>query len=552
MYLKKELEWKNINYTIDKKILTNNSGIVYSGEISAIMGPSGSGKTTLLNLLSGRVNNTNGKVEGKIVFQGIKLKKRQIAYVMQEDNISQFLSVKEAIQFSYEIRKGNHNLIEKIDNIIKILNLKKCEKHYIKDISGGEKKRVAIGIELICDPEILFLDEPTSGLDSYNCLSLVQNLKNIAYNNNCLVLLTIHQPSSEIFYLMDKLVLLKEGYSIYQGSLTGSMDYFETIGYSIPTNYNPADFILLKLQTESLDSLNKKIKVENRQSITKSSFFSHRLVDLKPSFIKQLFLLSKREYQNVVRDRGTLIARFGIGSLLNLLFALIFTNCGISDDIMTHFGGIVQVAISAMFASTNPTLLTFPIERPIFIREYYSGSYDIIPYFLSKLIVELPLSFLLTLLNLIIRYWIMQLQGNFFYLVLEIWLLGLVASSIALFLGSVTRNIKVSLELSPLIFVPQIMFAGFFIKMEQIPNYLRWAQYLCSLKFTINLLMITEFGDCPPRRGEEQQIACDKLLIENDVNRDLWWLYLLILISLFIFFRLFSLVLLHKLSKNFY
>lgn len=121
-----------------------------------------------------------------------------------------------------------------------------------------------------------------------------------------------------------------------------------------------------------------------------------------------------------------------------------------------------------------------------------------------------------------------------------VWILGLVASSIALMMGCITKNLRTAMELSPMIFVPQILFAGFFIPMSQIPVWLRWAQYLCSLKYAINLLITLEFanGACPA----EEKFECDEILSSNDVEEDRWWLYATILVVLVCGFRLIAFV----------
>lgn len=546
------LSWENLSYKIGKKkILYKVEGSIISGQLCCLMGPSGSGKTSLLNILSGRITpNKNVSISGEIVFNGEKIKPKdftkKIAYVMQEDAINQFTTVKEALTFSLKLRT-NYYTQDKVDEMIYLLHLSKCSDTLVKNLSGGEKKRLAIGIELITNPSIIFLDEPTSGLDSYAALNVINNIKKLIIKTNCMVLLSIHQPSSEIFHLFDKLFLLKDGRAIHEGTIEQTIDFYQSLHFLCPIQYNPADFILLKLQTEELSifQFGNRSSVSLRKTMCRMSVFDKNRIFKNPnSFLRQLYLLSQREYYNTIRDTGTLIARIGISSLLNLLFALIFKGSGNQPDIMTHFGALVQIAISAMFSSTQPTLIAFPVERPIFIREYYTGTYDIIPYFLSKLVIELPITFFLSFLTMIIRYWIMELQGNIGFFMLEIWILGLVASSIALFLGSITKNIKIALEASPLIFVPQIMFAGFFIKMSQIPHFLRWAQYLCSLKFTINLMMITEFGECDTEE-------CQKLLSDNDVDKSLWWVYLCILIGLFVLFRVLSLISLSKISSNF-
>eukprot|EP01052_Picozoa_sp_SAG31_P022374 SAG31_NODE_1777_length_7299_cov_60.190694_2_plen_213_part_00 len=175
-------------------------------------------------------------------------------------------------------------------------------------------------------------------------------------------------------------------------------------------------------------------------------------------------------------------------------------------------------------------------------------------YFASKLLVELPLVFVQSTVVFLVSYWLMELQGDLFFLILIAWAMSVVAASVALMLGCLLPNVKVAVQLSPAVFVPQLLFAGFFIRVADIPAFLRWCQYLCSLKFAINLAMIVEFGrPCDVEVLVHQHrlnetlaksinVACENLLTRNDVSDDKWWLYASILAAIFVAFRLLSLV----------
>ncbi len=197
----------------------------------------------------------------------------------------------------------------------------------------------------------------------------------------------------------------------------------------------------------------------------------------------------------------------------------------------------------------QPVLLLFPSERPRFVREYATGSYGSIAYFCSKLVTELPLNFSTSVLAFIITYWMVELHGSFILDVLIAWLIGLSAASTALLFGCIAASAQQAMQASPVIFVPQILFAGLFVQIEQIPVWIRWAQYLCSLKFGINLFLINEFGSstCEP----SEQKACQKLLASANVDESLWWVYGIILIALFLLFRLLGLVVLTYRARGF-
>ena len=133
-------------------------------------------------------------------------------------------------------------------------------------------------------------------------------------------------------------------------------------------------------------------------------------------------------------------------------------------------------------SSVHHLLSAFPFERPMFMREYSTGTYSAVAYFLAKLSMEMPLNFAQIGISYLLAYNMMELNGSWYWLWLTSWALGMASGSMAVLLGCAVSDIKTVTELSPLLFVPQLLFAGFFIKTSQIPIFLRWAQYLCSLK----------------------------------------------------------------------
>lgn len=163
----------------------------------------------------------------------------------------------------------------RVNEIIQQLGLEHCRKTYvgsplIRGMSGGEKKRTSIAVELVTNPSIIFLDEPTSGLDSFNAAKIVR-LLNAQAKLGKTIIATIHQPNSETFTSFDRLLLLMEGHTIYQGRATESVDYFTSIGYQCPRYANPADYFLKEFSTPKIhdDSYNKKVETVAQNYDTK-------------------------------------------------------------------------------------------------------------------------------------------------------------------------------------------------------------------------------------------------------------------------------------------
>jgi ABC-type multidrug transport system permease subunit len=211
------------------------------------------------------------------------------------------------------------------------------------------------------------------------------------------------------------------------------------------------------------------------------------------------------------------------------------------------------VAIGGMFAAAQPLLLRFPLDRAIFLREYATSSYGGVPYFLSKSMVELPQSLIQSIITWLAVYWIMGFHGSILVHTLVFWLAGLAAASTALLVGCLASNPEVAQQAGPAILVPQLLFAGFFIKTEQIPIWLRWAQYLCSLKYGINLLLLNEFGESTRADwSDAQKFMANSIIEGNDINPDLWWVNLIVLLGLVVFFRSMAILALSRRAATFF
>jgi ABC-type multidrug transport system ATPase subunit len=258
------LAWKNITYSVnakpsndeimiknitdktyEKMILHNESGYVSPGECLFIMGASGAGKTSLLNALCDRLD-TRGKYKfsGEVnVNDWLKVKQSNFgnygAYVMQDDILFPTFTAEQWLSFAATLRlsKSKDQIKAIVDDVIEDFGLANWRKtlvgnERIKGLSGGERKRTSIGVELITNPSILFLDEPTSGLDSFNAEKIVKLLVRQARTGKTIIS-TIHQPNSSTFKQFDRLLLMMEGHTIYQGGANESVDYFNDLGIRV-------------------------------------------------------------------------------------------------------------------------------------------------------------------------------------------------------------------------------------------------------------------------------------------------------------------------------
>jgi ATP-binding cassette, subfamily G (WHITE), member 2 len=260
------ISWQSVSYTLKiksgplwrrsvhlKTILSSVSGIAKPTELLAIVGPSGAGKSSLLDVLAGR--KSQSRLEGEILINGEQRNryfKRVSGYVTQDDCLMGNLTVRETFMFHANMKMPRETpksvKEERVAHIIDELGLRKVADELVgsqfrRGISGGEKKRVSIGCELLTDPGLLFLDEPTTGLDAYNSLSVLKTLRRLARHGRTIIC-TIHQPRSTIFELFDKLVVLSQGSVVYSGDANGAVPYFGKLGAHCRQYINPADFLL--------------------------------------------------------------------------------------------------------------------------------------------------------------------------------------------------------------------------------------------------------------------------------------------------------------------
>ncbi|EOA11988.1 hypothetical protein CARUB_v10012709mg, partial [Capsella rubella] len=241
--------------SVKKTLLADVSGEVCDGEVLAVLGASGAGKSTLIDALAGRVAETS--LRGSVTLNGEKILQSRLlkvisAYVMQDDLLFPMLTVKETLVFASEFRLprtlSKSKKMERVETLIDQLGLRNAVDTVIGDeghrgVSGGERRRVSIGIDIIHDPIVLFLDEPTSGLDSTNAFMVVQVLKRIARSGS-IVIMSIHQPSARIIDFLDRLIFLSRGKNVFNGSPTSLPRFFNEFGHPIPEKENITEFAL--------------------------------------------------------------------------------------------------------------------------------------------------------------------------------------------------------------------------------------------------------------------------------------------------------------------
>ncbi|XP_071728805.1 ABC transporter G family member 6-like [Rutidosis leptorrhynchoides] len=537
-------------FSPSKFLLNDISGQARDGEILAVLGASGSGKSTLIDALANRI--AKESLKGKVTLNGEQLESELLkvisAYVRQDDLLYPMLTVEETLMYAAEFRlprtlsKSKKKL--RVEALIDQLGLRNASKTVIGDeghrgVSGGERRRVSIGIDIIHDPIILLLDEPTSGLDSTSSYMVVKVLQRIAQSGS-IVIMSVHQPSFRILGLLDRLLFLSRGQTVYSGSPNNLPLYFSDFGYPIPDQENPTEFALdlirelegspggtkslvefniswQKLKrSENFDNTGKETTMHNlslKEAIS-ASISRGKLVsgaggsnDINPNSLVPTFanpmliemvILSKRMVTNSCRMPELFGVRLGAVLVTGFLLATVFWKLDNSPKGVHERLGFFAFAMSTTFYTCADALPVFIQERYIFIRETAYNAYRRSSYVISHSLVAIPALIFLALAFSSITFWAVGLDGElsgFLYYYLIILASFWAGSSFVTFLSGVVPHVMIGYTIVISILAYFLLFSGFFINRDRIPVYWIWFHYISLVKYPYEAVLQNELQD---------------------------------------------------------
>lgn len=523
-----------------KRLLKNVSGVVQPGQFLAIMGASGAGKTTLLNCLTFR-NAGKLKISGDRCINGVAVDTDSLAaisaYVQQDDLFIGTLTVHEHLRFQALLRMDRSltydERMERVAEVLQELGLGKCANTVIGDpskgvkgISGGERKRLAFASEVLTNPPLMFCDEPTSGLDSFMAQSIVQVLKNLASTGKTVVC-TIHQPSSEVFALFDRILLLAEGRTAYLGSIDRAAEFFASQGLPCPTNFNPADFYIYKLATVPEREHESRTRIEEICDAYEASEDGSRVRALihsrtgadhvaaedlptkrglspyKASWWTQFSAVLWRSWISIVKDPRVVVVKGFSAVFVALLVTLIYQGQESPTDPRQVPGYIQNIQGLIFLFITNTTfenifgvINVFAGEVPIFLREHFNGMYRTEVYFISKMLAELPLYILFPFISFAIPYYIVGLNpavDRFFIGCALLILVANVATSFGYFVSCLSSSVEFATVLAAPLILPALLFGGFYLNNGQVPIYLDWLRYLSWFMYGFESISVNQW-----------------------------------------------------------
>ncbi|KAJ3682778.1 hypothetical protein LUZ60_013005 [Juncus effusus] len=530
-----------------RTLLDSVSGEAREGEIFAILGASGSGKSTLIDALANRI--VRESLRGSITLNGDVLESRLLkvisSYVMQDDLLYPMLTVKETLMYSAEFRLprsvSKERKMKRVEELIKQLGLQNAANTIIGDeghrgVSGGERRRVSIGVDIVHNPILLFLDEPTSGLDSTSAFMVVEVLKEIARSGS-IVILSIHQPSYRILNLLDRLLFLSRGQTVFYGPPTSLANYFSAFGKPIPDNENPTEFALDLIReregtpTGAIDLVNFaktwKMRYQNifpasqhgnmspipLDQALAASFANGRLVsgtpdevDVSVSSVKkftnpfwiEMGVLTRRAFTNTNRMPELFIIRLGAVLITGIILATIYWRLDNTPKGVQERLGFFAIGMSTMFYTCADALPVFMQERYIFMRETSYNAYRRSSYVLSNAIVSFPPLVILSLAFALTTFFAVGLDGGltgFFFYVAIILASFWAGGGFVTFLSGIVNHVIVGYTVVVAVLAYFLLFSGFFINRDRIPEYWIWFHYISLVKYPYQAVLQNEFSD---------------------------------------------------------
>lgn len=318
------------------------------------------------------------------------------------------------------------------------------------------------------------------------------------------VLFTIHQPSSEIFKTFDHALLLKEGRILHTGSVQNIPDVFAEKGFRVPEQHNPADWIMEVAQSNTMAELEAAGFFQQEPAgwgpaATTPSSLDDKKRDmlgntlheeeaakaaLRIGWAGQTKLLFAREVVNFHRNKHALKARTAMSVAISTFIGIIFFDVAQSDftqyiNVQATFGAILMALLANVFSTVLPSLLVFPQERPVFLREYSTNHYGVAAYFASRMTMEFIVTAIQVTVSCTITYFCAGFEGSFAILYLDAYVLAMTSTALGVLLGSSAEDPSTAIELLPGAIMPQILFSGFFTPPDLIPNWLAWIRFIC-------------------------------------------------------------------------
>lgn len=482
-----------------KDISSHVNLTVRPGEFVALVGGSGAGKSTFLKAISGVNPPTSGQVllNGENLYNNYDVLKNVIGYVPQDDIVFSNLTLNDMLKYAAALRMPDDTTIAekeaRIDEVLEIVELTKHKNTYIRQLSGGQRKRASMAVELIADPSLFFLDEPTSGLDPGTERSIMKTLEKMARMGKTIILVT-HNTLN--LHLCDKVVFLGEGGKLcFVGKPSEALEFFEV-----------DDFVdIYTLLNQNTTRWNKKFN-ESKYAYTREDSRveidkTNRISKTNTSFIRQLIILTGRNIKLIVNDVQQLLLLFLQAPIIAWLVSLVST-----DKLYRNYDDTKAILFALACASIWLGLLNSIQEicrEKVILQKEYMANLKISAYLSSKFLVQAMLAFIQSTLVVGIFQLFSGaaetslLVNGFWDIQIVSFMTILASAALGLFISAVVKNSNSAMAIVPLILVPQLLFSGMLFELKGITKFIsnfiicRWS--VEGLGSSVDLNNLTHF-----------------------------------------------------------
>ncbi|XP_053961340.1 ATP-binding cassette sub-family G member 1 [Anastrepha ludens] len=538
-----DIQFKDLSYQVTvqkakKTVLKAISGTFRSGQLTAIMGPSGAGKSSLMNILTGL---TKIGVSGTINFGDTPTKSRKLCcYIMQDDHFHSWFTVEETMLLAAQLKISNAsmNMKEKkvlIEHLLDTLRLSQSKYTRAGNLSGGQKKRLSIALELIDNPAVLFLDEPTTGLDSSASADTIQLLQTLA-NEGRTIVCTIHQPSSHIYSLFNQIYVLSQGYCTYQGTPLNTINFLKTIGLECPTYHNPADFLLecvngdygdhidelaiaarqckwlydYDTDPQQLDGLDgvQIVKLSESQRVAEKSRSPSIVVATKPLVVTKhvypppewvrLWLLIDRCHVQIFRDWTMTYLKLVIHIVCAVLIGLLYGDSGSNaTKQIANLGSFTIHNTYLWYTTMMPSLLRLPQEINIVKKETFNNWYKLRTYYMATLISSTPVHIIFSTAYITIAYFMTEQPyeiERYVKFLLSAVVVTICADGFGVLIGTIlnpTNGTFFGAVLSSFM----LIFSGFLILLTHMSRFMRMLSYFSPIRYALEGMVLAIYSN---------------------------------------------------------
>ncbi|KAE8725425.1 ABC transporter G family member 5 [Hibiscus syriacus] len=550
-------------------------------EILAIVGPSGAGKSSLLEILAGKLTQQSGSIfVNKTAIDKAQFR-RISGYVTQNDTLFPLLTIEETLMFSAKLRLRlpRSQLSVRVKSLIQELGLDHIAMARVGDdrvrgISGGERRRVSIGVDVIHDPKVLILDEPTSGLDSTSALQIIDMLKVMAETRGRTIILSIHQPGFRIVKLFNSMLLLANGSVLHQGTVDQLGAYLRDMGLQLPLHVNIVEFAIESIEAIQQQRKGGRVQVQEQGlpvapssrtgKFTLQQLFQQSKVadeetmnvgidfprDFANSRLKETMILTHRFSKNIFRTKELFACRTIQMLVSGLVLGSIFRNT--KDDLAgaEERVGLFAFILTLLLSCTTEALPIFLQEREILTKETSCGSYRVSSYALANGLVYLPFLLILAILFSTPLYWLVGLNPSFtafVHFLLLIWLILYTANSVVVCFSALVPNYIIGNSVISGVMGSFFLFSGYFISSHEIPNYWIFMHYISLFKYPFEGFLINEFsksGKCLEYMFGSCLVTAEAVLREEGYGEESRWRNVVAMVGFILVYRFVSYVIL--------